>query len=50
MAYLTSSDGKNRLESISKGSVIKNITTPDLKNMEIPKLDLEQQKVMGARI
>ncbi|UNT94322.1 restriction endonuclease subunit S [Allobaculum sp. Allo2] len=49
MAYLTSSDGKNRLESISKGSVIKNITTPDLKNMEIPKLDLEQQKVMGAR-
>lgn len=49
MSYLLSKDGMLRLASISNGAVIKNISTTDLKKMEIPYIPIEKQEVLGAR-
>mgnify|MGYP001264838927 FL=1 len=44
-AYLESDEGQKRLEDLSKGSSIKNISMKDFKGLYIPKLSLEDQEL-----
>lgn len=44
LAYLLSEEGQNQLNQLSKGSVIKNISIKDLKKIQIPTVNKDEQR------
>lgn len=44
LAYLLSEEGQNQLNQLSKGSVIKNISIKDLKKVQIPAVNKDEQR------